>query len=130
MCWSHDSSIQDSIGTKIPPLLWKVDLRWKSRNSTPNLLLPQWIFWPFICMPLKTSLSKNCKAPVYLSACFPSGGVFSLKSILILLSWFPCHVSEFLLDNTRTFHWKQTDFPSNLHPNRFTTHQFQVREGH
>ena len=61
------------MGTEIPPPLGKIERGWKSGKLIPKLLLPQWIFHPCICLPLKTNLPKRPRAPVvYLSAWSPS----------------------------------------------------------
>ena len=52
----HDPCDPSWIRTKTPPLLGKMELGWKSGTMTSKLLLPQWIFCPFICVPLITGL--------------------------------------------------------------------------
>ena len=72
------------MGTEIPPPLGKIERGWKSGKLIPKLLLPQWIFHPCICLPLKTNLPKRPRAPVvYLSAWSPSEGAFFLNKLSV-----------------------------------------------
>ena len=51
----HDTSDLSWISTKVPPFLRKTELGWKSGNMTQKLLFSQWIFYPFIYLPLITT---------------------------------------------------------------------------
>ena len=46
-------------------------LGWNSGNGIPKLLLPPWMFCPFICMPHITSLPKKSRAATHLCAALP-----------------------------------------------------------
>ena len=72
----HNPCDPSWIRTKTPPLLGKMELGWKSGTMTSKLLLPQWIFHPFICMPLISGLpEKSRAAAAHLSPRPPSEGI-------------------------------------------------------
>ena len=56
----------------------------KTRKSIPKLLLPQWIFCPFICMPLVTILPKKSRGQLLTKKPAPHLRVYSCLNKLSL----------------------------------------------
>ena len=69
---------------KIPPPLGKLGLGWKSGNITPHTPLSQWLFLPFICMPLTGLPRKPRATALHLSARSPCKSISCLNQLCFL----------------------------------------------
>ena len=104
MHWSHDTSNQDKIRTKIPPPLRKVELGWKSGNMTPKLLPPQWIYCPLNFKPHINSLPKKLRASIDQSlSTLPLRAYYRLNKSSLYFLGLPVSSLNSFCDETRSY---------------------------
>lgn len=94
----HDTSNQSKIRTKTPPPFGKVAMGWKSGTITPPNspspmnIPPLHLYTPHNQLAKETQGSYSPE-----TAHFHLQSVLSIKSLLYLLTWPPCIISDFFL---------------------------------